>query len=213
MKGKFEVGDRVIVNGTYDGLEINNQKGRVLYYKPSEEILIEFEESFSSLLHGGAGRGKMDFCWWIMPGYKGVEIALERETIVIYRKGNDVIALDNANDKKAVARCNPEDTFDFETGARLAFERLFEKEALLNTKIVFGNGDSVFKPGRIYEIIGGKIISPYGANEEYPIGETRFHSIEEVKEYFAGGDDRKLKNPYYSHWSNTTFNFIEIKED
>ena len=46
------------------------------------------------------------------------------ETIVIYRKDLKVIALDKSTGKKAIARCCPEDTFDFETGAKLAFERL-----------------------------------------------------------------------------------------
>lgn len=46
------------------------------------------------------------------------------ETIVIYLKDNEVIALNKATGKKGVAKCNPEDTFDFNIGAKLAFERL-----------------------------------------------------------------------------------------
>lgn len=46
------------------------------------------------------------------------------ESIVIYRKDLEVIALNKSTGKKAIARCCPEDTFDFETGAKLAFERL-----------------------------------------------------------------------------------------
>ena len=46
------------------------------------------------------------------------------ETIVVYRKGNKVIALDKSTGKKAEARCNPADKFDFHTGAKLAFDRL-----------------------------------------------------------------------------------------
>ena len=45
-------------------------------------------------------------------------------TIVIYTKDNQVIALDKATGKTGVAICSPEDTFDFYTGADLAFERL-----------------------------------------------------------------------------------------
>ncbi len=48
----------------------------------------------------------------------------ERETIVIYRKDNKVIALDKKTGKKAIAKCSPEDTFDFNIGAKLAFYRL-----------------------------------------------------------------------------------------
>ena len=60
-------------------------------------------------------------------GYVWDERGLERcgnETIVIYRKGNEVIALDKRTGKKAIAKCSQEDTFDFNIGAKLAFERL-----------------------------------------------------------------------------------------
>ena len=47
----------------------------------------------------------------------------EQETIVIYRKDNEVIALDKRTGKKAIAKCSQE-AFDFNIGAKLAFERL-----------------------------------------------------------------------------------------
>lgn len=50
--------------------------------------------------------------------------AEKSQPIVIYRKGMEVIALDKNTGRKAVAKCNPEDAFDFNTGARLAFDRL-----------------------------------------------------------------------------------------
>lgn len=46
------------------------------------------------------------------------------ETIVIYSKDREVIALDKSTGEKAIARCNPTDIYDFRTGAKLAFERL-----------------------------------------------------------------------------------------
>lgn len=46
------------------------------------------------------------------------------ETIVIYRDDNEVTALDKSTGKKAIARCNPTDEFDFHIGAKLAFSRL-----------------------------------------------------------------------------------------
>lgn len=52
------------------------------------------------------------------------------ECIVIYRKGNEVIALNKVDGLKAVARCNPEDKFDFKTGAKLAFQRLVGEETV-----------------------------------------------------------------------------------
>lgn len=52
------------------------------------------------------------------------------ECIVIYRKGNEVIALNKVDGLKAVARCNPKDKFDFKTGAKLAFQRLVGEETV-----------------------------------------------------------------------------------
>ena len=49
------------------------------------------------------------------------------ECIVIYRNGNETVALDKTTGKKAVAKCSPEDTYDFYTGAQIAFERLTGK--------------------------------------------------------------------------------------
>lgn len=53
-----------------------------------------------------------------------LEPTTENETIVIYRKGQEVIALDKRTGKKAVAKCSPEDEFDFKVGAELALKRL-----------------------------------------------------------------------------------------
>ena len=54
-----------------------------------------------------------------------------REFIVIRRDGQEVIASHKRGDeivKTAKATCNPSDEFVFETGAKLAFERLMGRE-------------------------------------------------------------------------------------
>lgn len=60
-------------------------------------------------------------CEWFF-----VEDDLEpvNETIVIYRKDREVIAVDKVTGDKAIAKCSHEDTFDFNVGAKLAFDRL-----------------------------------------------------------------------------------------
>ena len=50
------------------------------------------------------------------------------ETIVIYRNDNKVVALDKSTGKKAEAKCNPVDEFDFHVGAKLAFNRLMGED-------------------------------------------------------------------------------------
>lgn len=63
---------------------------------------------------------KYDYSW----RFKKEEVEKVSNTIVIYMKGNQVIALDKATGKNAVAKCHPDDEFDFYIGAKLAFERL-----------------------------------------------------------------------------------------
>ncbi|MFR8739198.1 MAG: hypothetical protein ACLVFL_10730, partial [Eubacterium sp.] len=72
--------------------------------------------------------------WWM----KEEDVEPVSETIVIYRNDREVIAVDKLTGKKATAKCDPWDRFDFHIGAKLAFSRLLEeKEECLNTKIVF----------------------------------------------------------------------------
>ena len=115
------------------------------------------------------------------------------ETIVIYRKDNQVIALDKTTGEKAVAKCHPSDTFDFKKGAKLAFKQLMGEDAereleapekkLYNGKVVFIKGDgNGFKTGHIYEIRDGKITDSDG--EKFPFG-PKFESFQEVKDYFS----------------------------
>lgn len=67
------------------------------------------------------------------------------ETIVIYSKDREVIALDKTTGNKAIARCNPADEYDFHIGAKLAFERLTKGEF---NKVQL----SELKPGETFKI-------------------------------------------------------------
>lgn len=63
---------------------------------------------------------KYDYSWCV----RKEEVEKVPNTIVIYMIGNQVIAFDKATGEKAVAKCHPDDEFDFNIGAKLAFERL-----------------------------------------------------------------------------------------
>lgn len=106
---KFKIGDQVIGNDLADDYYsitckgykgtvtdvLNNGKIKVNHYTVLEECFDLFEEE---------------------------------EKIVITRKGNKTIAKYYINGKvmeKGLARCCPEDTFDFATGAKIAFDRMF----------------------------------------------------------------------------------------
>ena len=82
------------------------------------------------------------------------------EKIIIYRNGAEVIAKNTSTDKTGVARCNPADEFDFNTGAKLAFERLMnpepEKPKYYSGKVVcVSPHTSFYTKGKVYEIKDG----------------------------------------------------------
>ena len=84
------------------------------------------------------------------------------EKIVIYQNGNKVVAKNTANGKTAEARCNPSDDFDFNIGAKLAFERLVnsepEKPKYYSGKVVCIDARTdEFTKGRIYEVKNGRM--------------------------------------------------------
>lgn len=193
-KRKFKVGDMVRVkvfnecpkHWDQEGL-MNHLMGKIV------KIIIVDDTSMPYGIHDEENETE----WWL----KEEDVEPVSETIVIYRNDREVIAFDKLTGKKATAKCDPWDRFDFHTGAKLAFSRLLEeKEECLNTKIVFIKGDEVFKTGHAYEIIDGKIKNK--GYSDFPRGE-KIKNIEDLKYYFSG------KGKY----SNHGLKFIEIKED
>ena len=90
---------------------------------------------------------------------RGLEL-VKPEKIIIYRNGAEVVAKNTATGKTGVARCNPADEFDFNTGAKLAFERLTnpepEKPKYYSGKVVcISPYSSFYTKGKIYEIKDG----------------------------------------------------------
>lgn len=70
----------------------------------------------------------------------------------------------------ATAKCNPGDTFDFEEGARIAFERLCgrdpfpEKPKAYNGRMICAESPYPWwTVGKIYEVVGGRITANNGA--------------------------------------------------
>lgn len=99
------------------------------------------------------------------------------EKIVIIASGMKTIAKLYNGDKiakTAIARCSPEDTFDFAEGARLAFGRLWEAEETERAKpqLKYYSGKVVctcnnadadsFTVGKIYEFVNGTVVDDDG---------------------------------------------------
>ena len=133
VKRKFKVGDRVKVKKDTITLNINTvgECGTVKELLTDNYCAVEFDKFIGG--HNCYGFTKDGYGW------NFVEDALDlvkhqNETIVIYRNDNKVIALDKTTGKKAEAKCNPADEFDFRTGAKLAFNRL------MGENLKFDNG-------------------------------------------------------------------------
>ena len=78
------------------------------------------------------------------------------ETLARLYDGNKVI-------KTATAKCSPDDKFSFKTGAKIAFERLFDSEEkeepkYFNGKAVCVNEYFGFTVGKIYEFVNGQCL-------------------------------------------------------
>ena len=108
----------------------------------------------------------------------------EQEKIIIYRDDRKVIALNERTGEKAEARCNPSDTFDFNIGARLAFDRLIPNKEAAQFEQKGFTGRAVFKGakayydidftiGRIYSFFDGKVKDDDGCLRHiWPLGTT-----------------------------------------
>lgn len=105
---------------------------------------------------------------WYVP-FNSLKFATAPEKIIIYRNGTEVVAKNTATGKTGVAKCNPADEFDFNTGAKLAFERLTNSEPEKPKKPKYYTGKvvcvtpftSFYTKGKVYEIKDG-----VGKNDE-----------------------------------------------
>lgn len=120
-KARFNVGDKVRI---LDGSKIKNyaaswyDEGMSFYVGKTCEI-VEVITSCSAWEFAGYRLKDAGGYTYDERGLKPIN-----ESIIIYRKGNEVIATDKTTGESASAKCSPDDTFDFMTGAKIAFERL-----------------------------------------------------------------------------------------
>lgn len=212
---KFKVGDKIRAkkDAPY-GVTTNNWIGKVIGILAENYIraIDEFGREFVFL------------------DEKYFDLVEDKQKIVITTDGKTTTAVlyngkQRIKDAKAV--CAPDDEFDFNKGAAIAFERLTgqacgkradavyidESEQLLNTKICITDGDSTFKTGHIYEIKDGHFIR-FDGYMSLP-GNGKLRNIADLKYYFSSWDDKE-KFPHsdgLSHWSGDAVEFIEVIDD
>lgn len=164
---KFKVGDRVRAIYTVDGINLAEKCGTVIacpnngYY----DMCVEFDEAFV-----GGHCGPKRSCRW------GYESEFEFETaaaikkdkptkhpkIVITTDGKETLArmYDESGKvvRSATASCHPDDSFVFEIGARIAFDRLVGEEGKPEVE-----EEEVYKPfmGKAVCIANGVTSKPH----------------------------------------------------
>lgn len=112
---RFKAGDRVRVKKFKERPSYWNLDGKMDHLMGK---VVKIERTVSSRY---VVRDFKNDCDWI---FRDDDLEPVNETIVIYRKDREVIALDKTTGDKAIARCSPADEYDFHVGAKLAFDRL-----------------------------------------------------------------------------------------
>lgn len=154
---KFKVGDKVkVVRNETDTRAVIGDIGIIKGIRKTFPMYaVEFPIGRTQY-HECQGLCGWDRGYWC--GEEMLELVEKKpnECIVIYRKDSDVIALDKRTGKKAVAKCSPDDEFDFNIGAKLAFERLeaLEKQ---DKEIKVGDYVKVVDCGKLYPYYDKKV--------------------------------------------------------
>lgn len=173
-KPKFKVGDKVRI---LDGSKIKNYIGGWtggMKRHIGEIVTIQSVFQHSPICNSYYLE-EHSFTW----DERGLEL-VKPEKIIIYRNGAEVVAKNTATGKTGVARCNPADEFDFNTGAKLAFERLInpepEKPKYYSGKVVcIKSLESFSIVGKIYNVKDGILDFENGLTST-----TRFKSIDDI---------------------------------
>lgn len=194
---KFKIGDKVKALG-------NSGRAGIGYLHAMKKYCGDISEITSFRFYGN---NSVCYCLKNIP-YEWDESLLEavknENKIVITTNGTTTRAVLYDGHKlirEAKSICSKDDTFDFEAGAKIAFERLTAKPAVkakpkkelkpLNTKVFVIDGYNEFKSGHIYEIKGGKIIDDTGWKYPY---EGSFYDMNDVHEYFSGNNNVKYNS-------------------
>ena len=197
---KVGIGDIVKIDGNElrrHGFVVANPIGKIVNFKVINQHIyfdIKLENQDKITINAN----------YVVPIETEKQYSADNQKIIIEKKGKEVTAKffsDGVLTARAKSTCHEEDRFDFETGAKLAFTRLIEKEEflknravekeLLNMKFLCCScNTSRLTKHKVYEIKDGKFIDDSGST--YPLGKE-LYSEEDLKEYFRSPIDPKRK--------------------
>lgn len=186
---KFKVGDRVRGIGAFDGNRIDGLNGTIKGLAGNDVYFVCFDKPM-------CGWGDEEFGiprghGWTVHG-SHLEAISTREKILITTDGKTTTArlLEGKQTiKTAEAKCSPDDEFDFETGAKIAFQRLMDEPVvedkpepeLYNGKVVCIHSEgSWFTVGKIYTINNGEL------HDETVVNHLNIESIKDLDDRFDG---------------------------
>ena len=185
---KFKVGDKVVLTKNEDYAKAG-MIGTIIEEKRSSDRLgIKFDKKFYGG-HDCFGQCGDGYGHYVSGEY--VKLVSANSSIHIYTDGITTTAI-LKDGKKAIrtgqAKCSPDDTYDFNVGAKLAFDRLMENEV-----------KEVKRKAKVGEWV--KIVSTKGTEECYKCGD-----VFKVEEYAYNGIYIKTRNQSKNCSSNGKYN-------
>ena len=162
-KMKYKVGDKVRIVSKWGKGCNQNTDGKM-------DKWLGKNMTIRAIYYGSAYKMKEDAAEWRGDGWCWTEncvagLACENKIVITSNGAETLARLYDGNKviKTATAKCSPDDKFDFETGATIAFDRLFEKHEKeepkhFNGKAVCVYGELGFTAGKIYEFVNGQCL-------------------------------------------------------
>lgn len=122
---KYKVGDKVKIR---KDLKIGSVYGSCYVTQEMHDLGGAIVRIIEANEYSGEYRIDSFGCYWTDEMFEDVDMEVQKmnKRVVIDVDGNKVIA--RCSDKYGVARCHPDDDFDFYTGAQIALKRLEEAE-------------------------------------------------------------------------------------
>ena len=123
---KYKVGDKVRIR---KDLKVGKKYGGCVFTEKMNNLVGETARITYVYRHNRKYQVDSSHHFWADEMFEEDKKKMNNnDSIRILINGNQVIALHMETGKKGVARCHPDDDFDFYTGAKIALERLKEAE-------------------------------------------------------------------------------------
>lgn len=126
---KFKIGDRVKAINVVEGNKCVLNKVGTIVKTCNCTLGVEFDDNINGHEFGESNdKYKGGHCWWCRESDLVKVVCSDKIVITTDGKTTTAKMYDGKEVvKTAIAKCSPEDEFDFETGAKIAFDRLFVK--------------------------------------------------------------------------------------